>query len=656
MPDNRSLSSHDAPMSIVQLPANVPPPIAVAGTGYAVGIAGPNGFPAWANPEGVNEGHGRHRCHHHRHHRHARTSAHSGPEYLIPMGTAAPDPNGPGVIFLRPAEPRMVPYVPVQEAYANDSDELDTIRADNRHYRNQPLQIGSGDFDEFEAAEHDRDFARVRYQAEANERFRIEELERQQALGGNRMQAEDEEAKRHREWKTWALAMGINPDREDGGKPVQTHPEAYQEGERVININIRQPCKICKEPVIMETQTVHHRFPENDTSKGVGINVDGPGKLAEDDVICRRCDDELNEKKEKKELLRKVVREVIDEKSKAKKEKKDKGGTVVLHSSSSGEFAAAEGDENNQAYDREPTNKTQKLSLRHRGGNKEQAFGETSPHSVTHAHPRGHHHDAHHHERHAKTKYDDSSSSESEAEVRVTPPRHERNPKPHKREIRTPLGGVNESRYINVVEAASADVSESEQDENEAPILQRSSRSNKTARKHGSTHQSPLAASIKENPEGFVKAVLRHLDGEAYNSPKPSGKTKKGKRHADKAVTSSSSDSSSSGSEDSELDVNVNLSVKKPRKGGKHSPGVHHHRGKTKSTTPHAGRTHHRRSSSAGDDTFDCTELAKALQKSAGRHSSPHIGKEGKQGGSVAGDKQKPGFLRGWSIFQKANF
>ncbi|KAJ6258722.1 hypothetical protein Dda_6773 [Drechslerella dactyloides] len=684
LPDETMLaSSGDAQVPIVHLPAHMPPPIAMAETGYAVGIADPNGLPAWAKPISVSEGHSRRHCSHHHHHHHATIAPNAGPEYLVPMATAVPNPNGPGLILLQPADPRMVPCMSVPGAYATDSDELDTIRGENYRNRNQPLLIGSGEYSDFEADELGRDFARVRLQAEASERFRFEELERERALHGEHAQAE--EAKRQRDWETWALAMGIIQDRERvGGGPGFPHHEAYEDSERVININIRQPCKMCREPVIMETQTVHHRFPNNDASKGIGINVDGPGKSAEDDVLCRRCKDDLNEKKEKKELLRKVVREVIDEKSKAKKEKKDKGGTVVLHSSSSSEFASAESDENDQPYDREHTRKTQNLSLRHRGGNKEQAFevrlGETTvdilktcfledqadgpviyrvlnPSLLLHAATL------------AVTiitpiTITDNTQNPSSMITVALSPRLSFKSGDRKHQAHTPVSGLSKTRYVNVVEDVSTEASssESERDENEAPGVHRSSRAHKVTHHHGSrSHQSPLAASIKQNPDKFVKAVLRHLDGETYrekgHNPKLAVKVANDKRHID---TTGHSCSSEEGSKDSEeYDVNVNFSVKKPQRDGKHSSHARHHRGRAKAarlpedtSTSYTSRGHHRRSSSAGDYPVNPAKLHDSLHTSAGRHSSPHIGKGGKH--SVTGDR--PGFLRGWSFFQKSSF
>ncbi|KAF3904581.1 hypothetical protein ABW21_db0203256 [Orbilia brochopaga] len=610
----------------------------MAESGYAVGIADTNGRPAWGKPESVGERHGRRRCPKQHHHHHSKRPQIQAPEYLVPIGPDG-NPCGPAVMLLQP--------VPVYDAYANDSDDLDTIRLENHRHRNEQLQIDHGDFDEMKAAELDREHVRKRYEAEASERFRIEELERQQAMNGDRTQADG--GKRNREWKTWTQAMGVIQDCEDSDEP---RSETVQESERVINIHIRQPCKICKEPVIMETQTVHHRFPIDDMSKGVGINVDGPGQMAGADIICGRCEDEINEKKEKKELLRKVVREVIDEKSRVKKEKKDNGGEIVLHSSSSGEFIQTETEKNLalQTHDREtPQKHNKELALR---------LGETTPKSATHGRPRGRNHRSDHSGYQTKPKFE-QYTSESEAELQITPRGHQYTPKSRKIQTHTPISKFDGPRFTNLDEESAT--SDFGKDENEAPVIHRSSHK-KPTRKHGSSHQSPLAASIKENPVGFVKAVLRHLDAEASDgqithSPTSIVKAKKRQRHGNIVESRSGSESRSNHSDGSEYDVNVSHAVKKPHGGGgKRSPRIDHRRGREKDAAPRSGRGHHRRSSSAGEHPFDYTELAKALQGAAGRHSSPHIAKEGKHDEPGSCEKQKPGFLRGWSFFQKTSF
>ncbi|EWC44874.1 hypothetical protein DRE_00933 [Drechslerella stenobrocha 248] len=665
--------SSDAQVPIVLLPA-------MSENGYAIGIADPDGSPAWAKPAAAVETADCHRCHCHGGHRRRATRTSHGPEYLIPMGAPVPGQYPPGVILIPPVGPRMIPCAPIPGPNLVGRD----IPGEYMRHHNHPFMHYGGN----EAGELAQEFSQMRLQEEQAERFRFEEWEREQALSSARQQAPvDARAEYNR--KRWARAMGVRQESDTD----ESESSASEEAARTININIRQPCKICKEFITVETQTVQHRFVSDGSNDGAGINIDGPNTI-NTDLMCDRCKAGIKEEAERADFLRRLVREVVDEKGSIDPRKVDKSKAdddeerAKLRASHSRDKAAAE-----TKLDHKNQYKSYKHSLRSHGLGVGENHFEKHPRETFADGTTPERNDRRHHTRrssryrkvrpfigHQTYIYSGSElDSNEENQVIVTP---------HKIRTRAALATLNKSRHTNVREQISSDSSsEGSESENMGIRYHDSEDSSDQSRRsyHKRSYNIPLAESIKENPGEFVESVLRQLNNGPHGKRgngiqitlKPRVNTKGQAAEFIPVIDSANSTSSSGsfgGNKENESDSKENRPTKLSRHSTKkgssrvHIPSI---KGKgsyalvevpaSEANHGHTGRHVHRhhRSGPTSEHLGESTPRAKPAESV--RHSSPQIKlakgscvKDEKRGGHVAAGG-RASYLRSWSFLSKTS-
>ncbi|KAF3166410.1 hypothetical protein TWF225_009893 [Orbilia oligospora] len=490
---------------VVHLPENVPPPIVISETGYPMGIAGPDGSPAWAKPKASTRPfkhehgheHNRHKnFHRSHHHNYPHAGFQGGPEYLVPMGTPISNPYGPGIVFLPPKDPRIIPCRPAENLGHFDYDDLDTIEGDRLHHQ--------GRHPVFE--DPNSEYARIKLRAEQNERARIEEIERDQALRNAR--------KKEYQKNVWLNAMRAKQDQPDFDASISTHHIAAYDDERVININVRQPCDKCQELVTIET--VHRRLSPHDASQGIGINLDSPAPKRVKEFLCEKC--EVSEAEEKKNagLLRKLVRQVVAEADTIKKAKENESSPHVTASHGRGVIHS----EHPQSLD---PRAALKEPLLHHDRNKSSRF-ENMPQDAALSNPTPHDRQSKHHlyghtEANISDVYRDESDGEylPAKEARVTQPRSSTNL--GNRLSHRILAALDREHIVNKDNIRIISSKSPEDDEEEEVIvIRRARRHNDKNHNENRTHPT-LVKSATENPEEALEALTRRLAHRLALSP-----------------------------------------------------------------------------------------------------------------------------------------
>ncbi|KAK6513637.1 hypothetical protein TWF506_008075 [Arthrobotrys conoides] len=491
-------SSGEIHTPVVHLPENVPPPIMISETGYPMGVAGPDGSPAWAKPKTPKHDHGhehnRHKnVHRSHHHNHAPAGFQSGPEYLVPMGTPVPNPYGPGFVFLPPKDPRIIPCKPVQNPGHIDYDDLDTIEGDRLHHQGRrPV---------FE--DPNNEYADIKMRAEQNERARIEEIERDQALRNAR--------KKEYQKNVWFKAMGVKQEPPEFDASSSTHHTAAYDDERVININVRQPCDKCHELVIVET--VHQRFSPHDTPHGIGINLDSPAQKRAKELICEKCQSAEAEEKKNADLLRKLVRQVVTEADTIKKAKESQSSPGVTSSHGRG----ATHSEYSESLD---PRAALRESLLHHGRKKSTHFENMSEDTESfNPNLYGRHSK---HNLHGRTQEKNSKvyKDESDSEYEYLPPKEARATQPmsgtksSNRLSRSVLAALDREHIVNKDNfriISSNDPKYDDDEEEEVILIRRARRYNDKNKNNGNRSHPTLVKSATENPEEALEALNRRL-------------------------------------------------------------------------------------------------------------------------------------------------
>ncbi|EPS37261.1 hypothetical protein H072_9030 [Dactylellina haptotyla CBS 200.50] len=613
-------------LPIVHLPAHVPPPITISESGYPIGIAGANGSPAWARPPGVIEASDHPHHNHARHYRHQTPSAIPGPRYLIPMGTPVPNPYGPGVVFIPPPNARVIPCMPVSEVpfvdFRDDDDyydELGTIRFENNNHCAASFPLGSGNHGNQYEEDIYREFARMRLQAEQTERFRMEEFERTQGL----WDAHHRESERQRQ--TVGTVYGRNS--EYASEAGSGHRQTPRDNEKIIQIHIRHPCRKCQEAVIVETQTVHHRFPSQDLNKRVGINVDSPAVRKSDrDVICERCQTEEEEENRQTELMRKVLREVIDENQHIQKRRPDAFQEAILHSSCNHLHIATDTTNNQPDSD-------------HRG-----------KHTKHRNHIR--------HEPKPTNKYPDNTNSESETDVKAQIKTTKSILKANHKEIHPVFSVLDENQDGNY----GYPIREPSNDEDEIPYYRIRQGRDKKLKPSNHTQKHGLTDPVKQSPAELFDAVIRGF------------KVSKDRKHHKKAnienvqeIASSSSSSEYEYTRERGYTANINTYEKKsypaldsrsPQRHGSHTRDTspqHSHSYDTPTPTTHHGKYHRHHYKDSSSCQLDNVYAPVSKDKRISGHHRPSTDLDQTREFRYS-DDNKPGFLTGWSMFNKATF
>ncbi|KAF3311913.1 hypothetical protein TWF173_007999 [Orbilia oligospora] len=491
-----------------------------------MGIAGPDGSPAWAKPKAStrpfkhehgheHNSHKNFHCSHHHNYPHA--GFQGGPEYLVPMGTPIPNPYGPGIVFLPPKDPRIIPCRPAENLGHFDYDDLDTIEGDRLHHQ--------GRHPVFE--DPNGEYAPIKLRAEQNERARIEEIERDQALRNAR--------KKEYQKNVWLKAMGAKQDQPDSDATISTHHTAEYD-ERVININVRQPCDKCQELVTVET--VHRRLSLHEASQGIGIDLDSPAPKRVKEFLCEKCEVSEAEEKKNADLLRKLVRQVVAEAGNSTsslnwilltrltwlnytdtiKKAKENGpslratashGRRVIHS------------EHPQSLD---PRAALKEPLLHHGKNKSSRF-ENMPQDAALSNPTPHgrqskHHVYGHTEANISDVYRDESDDEyqSAKEARVTQPRSSTNL--GNRLSHSILAAFDREHIVNKdnIRIISSKGPEDDEEEEEVIVIRRARRHNDKNHNENRSHPT-LVKSATENPEEALEALTRRLAHRLALSP-----------------------------------------------------------------------------------------------------------------------------------------
>ncbi|KAK6523407.1 hypothetical protein TWF281_001388 [Arthrobotrys megalospora] len=643
----------EAHMPIVHLPANIPPPIALSESGYPIGIAGPDGSPAWARPQAPsikppkNEHGHEHRCHKnihrpHSHHHHHPATIQTGPEYLVPLGTPVPNPYGPGFIFLPPKDPRIIPCKPFQGLHHMVSyDDLNTVQGDNPRHRGNRLTVDPhipGHYQVDEEINHE--YTRMKLQAEQSERARFEEIERNQALWNARQ--------KEYEKKIWLTAMGKKDEEPENDAGSFTRHTAASDEERVINVNVRHPCKTCKELVTIDTQVVHHRFSTHDGSQGIGINVNSPAPKLNAEILCEKCKVAEAEEEKSTDLLRKLVQQVFAEADTIKKSKRDEELSTVPSSRSRGvvmsdylrphdprvalkhhkSFSSHHGKESSTRFENMPQNTSSKMNLH-------------AHHSKHRLHNRP--------EAHKPNLYrddSDSGSSSSSGEAQVAQP----NPgvKLHKELSRSVLAALDKEHVFNRENVRILSSTNGDEDENEEEVIviRRARRHNDN--NNGSRSHPTLIKSATENPEDTIEAVARRLVNLNFSPVRADtyhGPTKLPK-HAQEQLQGNSSESGSS---------EYSVSAKKQHRS---TTQIHKRRTQTRianANNHHVPATQHRRrrlhheehiiDNKNHSDNYGPAHGHYDDDPPKGHHRSKKL---------EATENAAPGFLSGWSLFRKA--
>ncbi|KAK6352147.1 hypothetical protein TWF730_008979 [Orbilia blumenaviensis] len=655
-------SAGEAHMPVVHLPANVPPPIALSGTGYPIGIAGPDGSPAWAKPtvpiKPLKHEHGRgheHRSHRntcHSNNRHCSAVFQDGPEYLIPLGTPIRNPHGPGIAFIPPEDPRIIPCRPVRDQGQNiDYKGFGTDQGDRLCHHNPKKIHIPRDPQAAECCPVDQEFkdeyARMKLRAEQSERARIEEIERNQALW-NARQNEYEERIRH-------AAMANDKYEHEVGANGSVHPLPVSSKEKVININVRHPCKKCQELVTIGTQVLHHRFSSN-PNKGIGINIDSPHPKPDTEVLCEKCKAAEMEEAKNADLLRKVVRQVFTEAASipngtnnAKRARDGDLNSGIPSFSSRGAFQS-----NIQGLSTAPVALEHSL-LNH--GKKKSSRLENNPEDTRsattnnfshcsrarlHVRPKRHIVDTYKSE--VKSDGEDAPITSRNARVAHT----DSGAKSHNRLSRSVLAALDKNHFLNKenirsttssVDGPEEDYDYDDDDEEEIIVVRRARRHNDKDNSKGNRSHPVLSRSATKNPDESIEAVARRLANNLTVSPPKShsfhGNTK---QHTHIERKHQGKDSGSSSSSESDLPQKQNLS----------STRIHTHRRPThieiRGPIPtHYRRHHHRREIVTVDD-----------ENSSGYHRHPHHNHDAVH--HQTAQNAAPGFLSGWSFFGRPGF
>ncbi|KAK6499101.1 hypothetical protein TWF481_011671 [Arthrobotrys musiformis] len=630
---------------VVHLPENVPPPIVLSESGYPMGIAGPDGSPAWAKPKaptrppryerGYERNH--HKNVHHSHNHHHPAGLQAGPEFLVPMGTPVRNPYGPGVVFLPPSDPRIIPCRQGRDSgHIVDYDDMDTIPGDRlRHQRSRAAFDPHATRNYRPDEDTNTEYACMKLRAEQNERARIEEIERNQALRNARQ-------KEH-EKKAWLAAMGKTEEETEVGTGNYIRHTAPYDDERVININVRKPCEKCQELVTVET--VHQRFSAHDSTQRIGINLDSPAPKLHEEVLCEKCKIAKAEEQKNTDLLRKLVRQVFNEADNLKKAKNDD----PIHGISPAYSHGATKTEYSEFVDpRAVSNEP----LLHDG--KKSAYFENMPEKIfvsskqTPHGRRSTHHLHGHTKSHMSNFQDDSDEYSSPRRTRVTQPNF------------TPVSGNRLSRNVfasldrehvpnkeNVHIISSIDNSDDDsQEEEEVIVIRRARRNNDKSKGLGSRSHPVLVKSATENPDETIEAVTRRLANHFTFSP-----TKIDGVHRSRKLRNHAGEEHQEGDSDSGFS---SYSAFVRKYGGSSHPSnrrntndrtSHHNRGvRGRSTTPKGHHFHHREHTDGDDDGG--IPMRHSRNRQPGPDDNP---------GELS-DNAPFGFLSGWGLFRKSTF
>ncbi|KAK6339915.1 hypothetical protein TWF718_009303 [Orbilia javanica] len=624
-------STEGSQTPVVHLPGNVPPPIVMSDTGYPMGIAGPDGSPAWARPKTpTNEHgheHGRHKnAHRSHHHNHPHAGFQTGPEYLVPMGTPVPNPYGPGVLFLPPKDPRIIPCRPAQDPgrYLNYND-FDAIQDDRYHHQGRHAAF----------EDLNTEYARMKMRAEQSERARLEEIERNQALW-NARQKECEK-------KTWFKAMGVNREESEIDASNSAHQAAVYDDERVININVRQPCDNCQEPVTVET--VHQRFSAHDGDRGIGINLDSPAPKPNKEFLCDKCKIAQAEEEKNTNLLRKLVQQVFTEADTIKKAKDAESNARIPSLYNKG---APRGNHPEPA----DSGPAPKESFLHHDKKKPTSF-ESMPEGEGPSNPYFYAHDSKHRRLHGRIKspIPNLSDDENDGEYPIPKGIQAKKPKSGTKSgnhlSRSVLAALDEEHIThkdNIHIISSHDPND--EDEEEVIVIRRARRHNDKARGEGSRSHPTLVKSATENPEEALEAIARRLVNQLVLSPTkvdnfrgPRNLRKKGEgNNREMETDSDSSGHSAFVTKHQHSTSNVHQHHKHNRTGRVHREAYRH------AMTSHEHRRHHHQDRFAENDNEN-------HPRSQRRHrADPEDNPRGPS------DNAPTGIFSNWGLFRKPTF
>ncbi|RVD88900.1 uncharacterized protein DFL_003064 [Arthrobotrys flagrans] len=615
---------------VVHLPENVPPPILLSETGYPMGIAGPDGSPAWAKPTASHRPpkhehgheHGRHKnVHRPNHHNHPPAGFQPGPEYLIPMGTPVPNPYSPVFIFL----PRIIPCRPVgNPVHIVDYDDLDTIQGDKLSHQ--------GSRTVFE--DLNSEYARMKLRAEQDERARIEEIERNQALR-NAHQKEYEK-------KAWLNAMGVKEAQRYVDASSSAHHAAAYDEERVLNIHVRQPCDKCQEPVTIET--VHQRFSSHDSTQGIRINLDSPAQKPNEEFLCEECKIAKAEEKKNSDLVRKLVRQVVTEANTIEKAKYNQSSLSITSPRSRGTIH----DEYSEPID---PRVALKESLLHHGRKKPTRF-ENMPEDTdpSNSNLRARHSKHHFHGRtelNMSNVYQDESDSKypSPKEARVT--QSKSRTRLSDRLSRSVLAALDKEHFVNNDNIHIISSKDTEDDgEEEVIVIRRSRRHNDKVKNNGSRSHSTLVKSATEIPKEALEAITRPLANQLGLFPPKADSFYESanlRKNAKGKYQESKSDSDTYGysaflrkHQRSTTQTHQRYTYNRINHTGR---GTHGH-----TTTHHEHHRHHRRERIVDDDDENHPNYQRR------RHTNPDDDPRGSSNNAAGG------FFSGWGLFRKATF
>ncbi|KAK6538344.1 hypothetical protein TWF694_011223 [Orbilia ellipsospora] len=621
--------------------------------GYPIGIPGADGSPAWAKPPSTV-------CvddpnpvqnHHDRSHCHDRPlEANASPRYLIPMGTHIPNPNGPGFIYLPPKDPRAIPCWPVKGIPPSRDDGMTATHLDHdaRSYATQ-LPLALGGYGNRSEEELYREFARMRLQSEQNERFKMEEFERSQGLWDSRRRQEYER-------QVWAMNMGYRECSENSSEMPFPYTPTSTEDPGSINVHIRRPCKKCQDPVIVETQNVNHELTY-DFNKGYAINLDGPMKNLNREVICNKCSKKEEEQAIRKELMREVVQEVFNATQSAHKKNPVAFEDAFLHSSRSrGRLATGDATSSNlNAYAHDNHHSSHRADIKK--GEKGEIYHDRQANLVHH------HRHRTYYDSNASESTEDSSTSESESELEIegASPTGPSKYQPQR-------GHAYASRYAGDESKGSAarkktiatSVSDGGESEDEVLIIRRRGKDG-ALRSH---REAIVTESMKRDRNKLVDDVLSTVSPTRDEMIEYHSRSKRGTRRLEQEILSSTGSSDYSSDQENEVTTNapskklglrsaissLKLSRSRLRSTTSRLPAVNLGSSSTKQK-----HRHQRRSSSVGDHpgslhASDQKELR--ITESHGITEDSHYPK----GARRIRDANNPSFLSGWSIFKKSTF
>ncbi|KAF3933922.1 hypothetical protein ABW19_dt0205582 [Dactylella cylindrospora] len=203
-----------------------------------------------------------------------------GPGYLVPICGFTVDKDGNKIPKLSD-DPSQIVLVrgaksitaSSETAFCSGGVNAVALYGNNLRESERTALIGSGCPHDPIQDEINQELARTAKQAEQNKRHQEEEFERYKSLLETRVT----------EYENFIVQTQATFENMRKGYEERLS-SSYQ---REIVINVRHPCKICNNYVVLSTQSIHHQFSRSDP-KGVYIDVDGQHIPAQFDIISGR--------------------------------------------------------------------------------------------------------------------------------------------------------------------------------------------------------------------------------------------------------------------------------------------------------------------------------------------------------------------------------